>query len=126
MISHDSTHKPTHPQTKPYIHPCLGEPPEIQNLQTESKYLDLFYIIFTDSGGTPLGGWVELGACSAHACAHTHTCMHSCTCIHTHGEYDEHGYLHGVGHLQFLNMFILAFHACACMQVHVHMSRDTP
>ena len=43
-----------------------------------------------------------------------------------HAKHDKHGCLHGGGHLQFPNMFILAFRACACMHVHVHMSRDTP
>ena len=44
-------------------------------------------------------GWVHAAPMHAHA--------------HTHVEHDKHGYLHGGGHLQFLNMFILAFHACA-------------
>ena len=52
-------------------------------------------------------------------------CMH---CAHTcmHVKHDKHGCLHGGGHLQFPNMFILVFHACTCMHMHVHMSRDTP
>ena len=57
------------------------------------------------------------------------TPMHVCilhACMHAHIEHDKHGCIHGGGHLQFPNMFILAFHACPCMQMHVHMSRDTP
>ena len=66
---------------------------QIQNLQTESKYLDSFksYCVFTDLGGYPPGGWVGgwvwvwvgLGGGTpharshthAHARAHTHACM---------------------------------------------------
>ena len=52
--------------------------------------------------------------------------MHMCTCMCTHTcMHVKHGCLHGGGHLQFPNMFILVFHACACVQVHVHMSGDT-
>ena len=54
--------------------------------------------------------------------AHVHMCAH--TCMHV--KHDKHGCLHSGGHLQFPNMFILAFHTCVCMHVHVHMSRDTP
>ena len=54
-----------------------------------------------------------------HAHAPTHTYVR--TCMHV-----KHGCIHGGGHLQFPNMFILVFHACVCMHVHVHMSRDTP
>ena len=39
-----------------------------------------------------------------------------------HVEHDKHGCLHGGGHLQYPNMFILVFRVCAC----VHLSRDTP
>ena len=52
MISHDSTHKLTHPPTKPYTHAWVAKSPQIQNLQTELKYQN-----FTDFGGTPLRGW---------------------------------------------------------------------
>ena len=94
----------------------MGNSPQIPNLQTESKYLNSFksYRVFTDLGGTP------------HACVHVHT--HARTCAHTcmHIKHDKHGCLHGGGHLQFPNMFILAFRVCACMHMHVHMSRDTP
>ena len=69
-----------------------------------------------------------MGAPPTHV--RTHTCMqaHTRTCAHTcmHVEHDKHGRLHGGGHLQFPNMFILAFRACACIHMHVHMSRDTP
>ena len=60
---------------------------------------------------------------------HVHTHMHACTCLCTHTcmqvKHDAHSCLHGGGHLQFPNMFILVFHVCAYMHVHVHMSRDT-
>ena len=76
-----------------------------------------------------VGGWVSGGrtgwgqppcmSAHTHMHAHTHMCMHPC--IHV-----KHGCLHGGGHLQFPNMFILVFHACVCMHMHVHMSRDNP
>ena len=57
-------HPLTHPTT-PYTHPWVGEPPQISNLQTEWKYLDLFKCYFTDSGSPPGGGgggwWVKWG-----------------------------------------------------------------
>ena len=113
----------------------MGNSPQIPNLLTESKYLDSFksYCIFTDLGGYPPGGWVGGGGVGwghpPHMHMHTsHTCTHIRTCTHTcmHVKHDKHGCLHGGGHLQFPNMFILAFRACVCMHVHVHMSRDTP
>ena len=64
--------------------------------------------------------FTDLGGGTSHTCAHAHACM--CTYTYMHVKHDKHGCLHGVGHLQFPNMFILAFHACAC----VHISRDTP
>ena len=52
---------PIHPPTHQTIHPPMGgNSPQISNLQTESKHLDLLkcYGIFTDSSGAhPLGGW---------------------------------------------------------------------
>ena len=115
-------------------HPWVWNFPQIPNLQTESKYLDSFksYRIFTNLRGYPPGGWVGgwvwgwgwVGAPPTHV--HMHTCMHARTHTCMHVEHDKHGCLHGGGHLQFPNMFILAFHACACMHVHVHVSRDTP
>ena len=75
--------------------------------------------------------WVEMGLSGAppmHVCMCTHmhawASMYAHTCMHV--KHDKYGCLHGGGHLQFPNMFILAFGACACMHVHVHMSRDTP
>ena len=56
----------------------------------------------------------------AHACARM--CAHRCM----HVKHDEHGCLHVGGHLQFSNIFILAFRASACVHMHVHVSRDTP
>ena len=112
----------------------MGNSPQIPNLQTELKYLNSFksYRIFTDLGGIPPGGWVGgwvgmgLGGGIPHTCAHVHTHAHMCahTCMHV--KHDKHGCLHGGSHLQFPNMFILAFCACACMHVCVHVSRDTP
>ena len=69
-----------------------------------------------------MGGWVGvgLGEGTPHARAH----MHARTCMHV--KHDKHGCLHGGGHLQFSNMFIFAFPACACVDVCVHVSRDTP
>ena len=115
----------------------MGNSPQIPNLQTESKYLDSFksYCIFTDLGGYPLGGgwvgwwgwsWVEASPMHVHMGTHMHACARMCahTCMHV--KHDEHGCLHGGGHLQFSNMFIFVFRVCACMHVHVHVSRDTP
>ena len=55
---------------------------------------------------------------------HAHTRMCAQTCMHV--KHDKYGCLHGGGHLQFPNMFIVAFHVCMCVHMHVHMSRDTP
>ena len=102
----------------------------------ESKYLNSFkfYCIFTDLGGYPPKGWahgwrwdlVRATATHVHTCTHMNACAHTWahTCMHV--KHDKHGCLHGGGHLQFPNMFILAFHACVCMHVDVHVSRDTP
>ena len=86
-------------------------------------------------GVPPLGdGWVVGWGCCLVGAPHTHVCMHThmhtcaCMCAHTcmHVKHDKHGCLHGGGHLQFPNMFILAFRACACMHMCVHVSRDIP
>ena len=75
-----------------------------------------------------VGGWlgVGLGRGTPHTCAHVHVhaCMCTLTCMHV--KHDKHGCLRGGGHLQFPNMFILVFRACASMHMHVHMCRDTP
>ena len=81
-------------------------------------------------GGVPPGGSVGGCVCGIgwghppHTCACTraHTCAH--TCMHV--KHDKHGCLHGDGHLQFPNMFILVFRARACMDICVHMSGNTP
>ena len=55
---------PINPTINPYTHPQVGESPQIENLQTELKYLDSFkfYYILPDLGGPPL--WVGgLGGC---------------------------------------------------------------
>ena len=85
------------------------------------SYLDSFkfYQIFTNSGGIPGGVWVVVGWVGAPP---TNVGMHT----HTHVEHDKYGCLHGGGHMQFPNIFILVFHACMYMHIHVHMSRDTP
>ena len=71
--------------------------------------------------------WVWAPHACVHAHAHVYAYMHmyACTHTHTHVENDKHGCLHGGSHLQFPNMFILVFLACACMHIHVHGSRDT-
>ena len=141
--------RPTNPSIDPpthqnNTHPWVRNSPQIPNLQTESKYLDSFksYHVFTDLGVPPLGvgwvggwgwGWVGRwvglglgGGTPMHM--HTHTHAYACMCVHTcmHVKHDKHGCLHGGGHLQFPNMFILAFRGCACVHVCVHVSRDTP
>ena len=64
-------------------------------------------------GGGGVGwGWGWVGA-TPHMCAHTRAHMHAHTCMHV--KHDKHGCLHGGGHLQFSNMFIFTFRACACM-----------
>ena len=95
------TNPPIHPPThQRNTHPWVGNFPQIPNLLTESK--SHFY-------------W--FGRYRPHMC--THTCTHTCTCTCTHTcmhvKHDKHGCLHGGGHLQFPNMFILAFCACACV-----------
>ena len=120
---------PTHQKN---THPWVGESPQIPNLQTESKYLNSFKFYCILEGYPPggwVGGWVGGGGVGwGHPHTHVHKHAHARTCTHTcmHVKHGKHGCLHGGSHLQFPNMFILAFHACACMHVHVHMSRDTP
>ena len=68
-----------------------------------------------------VGGWVSgwwWNWVGAPPCTCAYTCMHI--------KHDKHGCLHGGGHFQFPNMFILVFCVCACMHVCVHMSKDTP
>ena len=121
--------------TNPPIHPPKKHPPMGGEFSTDSKSFNGIEIAFLLIwGGTPwgMGGWVDGGGVRwghhPHMC--TCTCMHACacTCTHTcmHVKHDKHGCLHGGGHLQFPNMFILAFCACACVHMCVHMSRDTP
>ena len=55
-------------------------------------------------------GWVE--APPTHMCMYARVCTYAHTCMHV--KHDKHGCLHGGGHLQFPNMFILAFRACVC------------
>ena len=129
MISHLSTHPSTHPPTKKT--PTHGWRilhrfqifKRNRNISIRSSLI-AFLLIW---GGTPLGGgwvgkwvwgWVGAPPTHVHACMYAHTCMHV--------KHDKHGCLHGGGHLQFPNMFILAFRVCACMHVHVYVSRDTP
>ena len=62
-----------------------------------------------------VGGWV--GASPTHVRTHTHArartyAHHACML-----NMINHGCLHGGGHLQFSNMFIFAFRACACVHV---------
>ena len=111
----------------------MGNSPQIPNLQAESKYLDSFksYCVLTDLGGPPPGGWVGgwvgrggVGWGHPHARAHAYARTRAHTCMHV--KHDKHGCLHGGGHLQFSNMFIFVFRACACVHVRVHVSRDTP
>ena len=73
-------------------------------------------------------GWGWVGALPMHVCIHMCMHAHACTCAHTcmHVKHDKNGCLHGGSHLQFPNIFILAFRACVCMHMHVHVSRDTP
>ena len=102
-----------------------------QNISIRSSLIT-FLLIW---GGTPPGGWVGVfvgwgwvGTPPTHVHMHMHMHTCTCTCAHTcmHVKHDKHGCLHGGGHLQFPNMFILAFRACACVHMHVHMSNDTP
>ena len=86
------------------------------------KVLLCFYWFCVRWVGVQLGVGQPPCTC-AHTCTYTHTHMCAHTCIHV--KHDKHGCLHGGGHLQFPNMFILVFHACACMHMHVHMSRDS-
>ena len=139
MISHVLTHWPTPPPT----HPPKKHPPMSGEFSTDSKsfngieiswFIQVLLRFYWFGGVPPLGGWVGgwgwgwVGAPSTHVCMLMHMHARARTCAHTcmHVKHDKHGCLHGGGHLQFLNMFILAFCACVCMHVHVHMSRDTP
>ena len=107
----------------PSIHPPPNHKevsPQISNLQTGSKYLDLFktYWIFTDMGCAPFG----VGGCLGEGVSGSppHTCAHRCICIHKHVNHDK----HVGGHLQFLCMYILActwVHVCVCVCMHACM-----
>ena len=101
-----------------------------------SWFVQVLLHFYWFGGYPPGGGWVGgwgwgwswVGAPPTHVCMHT--CMHACTrmCAHTcmHVEHDKHGCLHGGGHLQFPNMFILAFRACACMHMCMCTCLGTP
>ena len=134
------TNPPIHPPTHPKKHPPIGE-----EFSTDSKSLNgieiswfvqvLSRFYWFGGGGTPLvGGWVGgwgwdwVGASPTHVHTRTRTHTRARMCAHTcmHVKHDKHGCLHGGGHLQFSNMFIFAFRACACVHVRVHVSRDTP
>ena len=87
------TNPPIHPPThQKNTHPWMGNSPQIPNLQTELKYLDLFkfYHVFTDLGGYPPGGWVGgwvgvgLGGGTPHARAHAHACTRTYVRTHMH------------------------------------------
>ena len=59
-------------------------------------------------GGVGLGlGWV----------GHPHAC--ACACMHV--KHDKHGCFHGGSHLEFPNMFILAFPVCVCAHACAHV-----
>ena len=130
-LTHPSTHPPT---KKTPTHGC-GIFHRFQIFKTESKISQLvqvlspFLLIWV---GTPWGvggwGWNWVGA-PPHTCTCARACTHMHMHTHTHAcmlNMIKHGCLHGGGHLQFPNMVILAFRACACMHMCVHMSRDTP
>ena len=119
------TNLPTH-KTK---HPTMGG--EVSKDSKSSNRIEISQFVqvllcFYWFRGTPRGfwewGWV--GVPQTHMYMRMH--MHACACTGMHVKHDKHGCLHGGNHLQFPNMFILAFHACVCMHMHVHMSRDTP
>ena len=64
-----------------------------------------------------LGGGVGLGGVTP-----MHMCTHTCMPV----KHDKHGWLHGGGHLQFPNMFILVFHVCASVWGHPQGPQMTP
>ena len=81
----------------------MGNFPQIPNLQTELKYLDLFksYRVFTDLGGYPpggVGGWVATGGVGWGYPPCTYT--HARTCTHV--------YAHAYIHACMLNMINMA------------------
>ena len=86
-----------------------------RNILIRSSLIAFLLIWGVPPPGGWVGVWVGVGLGGG-------TCIH--TCMHV--KHDKHGCLHGGGHLQFPNMFILAFRACACVHVCVHVSRDTP
>ena len=100
-----------------------------------SWFVQVLLHFYWFGGVPPLGGgwvggwgWGWVGAPPTYMCTCMHMHTHARTCAHTcmHVKHDKHGCLHGGGHLQFPNMFILAFRTCACVHVRVHVSRDTP
>ena len=118
-------HPPTH-QTK---HPPMGG--EVSTNFKSANRIEISSFVqvllwFNWFWGYPHGGWVGGGGVTPR---HIHICMHACPHMCTHTcmpvKHDKHGCLHGGGHLQFPNIFILAFCVCACMPVCVHMSRNT-
>ena len=122
-----TTHATTHTTTHHTKHPPMGV--EVSRDSKSSNRIEISQFVqvllrFYWFGGISPWGWVDgwlgvgLGGGTPDTRVHVHT--HACMCAHTcmHVKHDKHGCLHGGGHLQFPNMFILAFHACACMCMH--------
>ena len=125
------TNPPIHPPTHQKKHPPMGEEFSTDSKSSNGIKISWFVQVlsrFYWFGGVPPGGWVGgwVGTPPMHVRTRTHACTHTCTHTCMHVKHDKHGCLHGGGHLQFSNMFIFAFHACVCVHVRVHMSRDTP
>ena len=125
-------YSPTHQNKHPPMGGEFSTDSKSSNGIEISRFIQVLLHFYWFGGVPPVGrvggcGWGWVGAPPMHMC--THTLMyaaHARTCAHTcmHVKHDKHGCLHGGSHLQFSNMFILAFCACACM--HMHVSRDTP
>ena len=108
------THPPTH-QTKNHGWESLHRFQifkQNRNISIRSSLIAILLLFVVPPGGV---GVVELGGGTPQTCAHLHAHAHMCAHTYMHVKHDKHGCLHGGGHLQFPNMFILSFRVCACV-----------
>ena len=121
------------------MHKCS----EIQNVETELKYVDLFkcYWIFEWFRGSPSlegWGWVDWGGTlsgclgdTPRMCAGAHTCMHVCACayMYKHDNFMQMaapiGKFWGICYHIITHVCTL-MHACACPCVYAWATLQTP
>ena len=133
MIWPEPTHPLTHPPTKSYTHPWVGNSSDFKS----SNRIEISWLVQVLSnfywfrGSSPWGmadGWMGVGVgmgmwgvSHAHTHAHTHMHMHV-----KHDKHAKHGCLHVGGHLQFLYMDTCAYVRAACMWGHLPCPQTPP